>query len=110
MGDGLDQATARRRAKELGGIAISARKGLTGKWNTGGWGKPGVWIVVSLDRHAVLDDGGQPARGTALSTATGRCHSCGHPRDDHAEDGCQAPVSIDGDGPYDCNCQEREAW
>lgn len=54
----MDQTTARRRAKELGGIAVSARPGSTGRWNLGGWPtEKDVWIVVSLDRKQVLDDG-----------------------------------------------------
>lgn len=58
MRAGLDQATARRRAKELGGIAVSARQGSTGRWNLGGWPtEKDVWIVVSLDKKEVLDDG-----------------------------------------------------
>ena len=58
MGNGMDQGTARRRAKELGGIAVSARRGSTGNWNTGGWpSDKDVWIVVDPDRRTVLDDG-----------------------------------------------------
>lgn len=67
MGNGMDQGTARRRAKELRGIAVSARKGTTGKWNTGGWpSEKDAWIVVSLDHKAVLDDG--PETGDEPST------------------------------------------
>jgi hypothetical protein len=58
MGSGLDQTTARRRAKFLHGIAVSARKGSTGRWVTGGWaGVTDVWIVLTLDGKVVLDDG-----------------------------------------------------
>ncbi|MFE9833954.1 hypothetical protein ACFYP4_02225 [Streptomyces sp. NPDC005551] len=59
MGDGMEQGEARRRAKELGGIAVSARRGSTGNWNIGGWPEAkDVWIVISLDQRVVLDDGG----------------------------------------------------
>lgn len=59
MGNGMEQGEARRRAKELGGIAVSARRGSTGNWNIGGWPEANdVWIVISLDRRLVLDDGG----------------------------------------------------
>lgn len=58
MGNGYDQTTARRRAKFLSGIAVSARKGSTGKWITGGWAKADdVWIVLDLTGTVVLDDG-----------------------------------------------------
>jgi hypothetical protein len=58
----MEQGAARRRAKELGGIAVSARKGSTGKWNIGGWpSDKDVWIVISPDKKAVLDDGGAGA-------------------------------------------------
>lgn len=55
---GLTQAEARRRAKRLGGIAVEARK-RTGHWLLGGWAsqKDAVWIVVSIDRVWILDDG-----------------------------------------------------
>lgn len=58
MGNGMDQGAARRRARELGGIAVSAQRGSTGNWNTGGWPcDKDVWIVVALDGRTVLDDG-----------------------------------------------------
>lgn len=59
----MNQAEARRRAKELGGLAVSARQrfdsgGAPAGWNLGGWpGQKGeTWIVVSLDKKTVLDD------------------------------------------------------
>lgn len=59
----MTQTEARRRAKELGGIAVSARPrfdsgGAFAGWNTGGWpGRKGkTWIVMALDRRTVLDD------------------------------------------------------
>jgi hypothetical protein len=64
MGNGMDQGTARRRARELGGIATMARKGTTGKWITGGWAtKKDVWIVLSIDHQVVLDEGDGPTPG-----------------------------------------------
>ncbi len=61
----MDQTTARRRAKELGGIAVSARPESTGRWNLGGWPtEKDVRIVVSLDRKQGLDDGpASPLKG-----------------------------------------------
>lgn len=55
---GLDQATARRIARELGGIAQQARMmPLTGRWRTGGWAdKTTVWIVTDLSGTEVLAD------------------------------------------------------
>ena len=56
---GLTQTEARRKAKELGGIAIWARWSKAKQsWDTGGWAnQPGeVWIVVSVDRKSVLLD------------------------------------------------------
>jgi len=57
----MDQTTARRRAKELGGIAIEARPRVTGGWLIGGWPhqKGATWIVVDLLKTQVLDDGSQ---------------------------------------------------
>lgn len=59
----MKQEEARRRAKELGGLAVSARQrfdsgGAPAGWNIGGWPnqKGETWIVVSLDRKEVLDD------------------------------------------------------
>lgn len=56
----MDQAEARRRARELGGIALTARpkNSPRGGWLIGGWPDAGkdVWIVVSTDRTEVLDD------------------------------------------------------
>ena len=42
MGDGLDQGVARQRAKAVGGLAVSARRGSGGDWKTwsGGAVKP----------------------------------------------------------------------
>ncbi|MET7904365.1 hypothetical protein ABZS86_24055 [Streptomyces sp. NPDC005355] len=57
-GDGMDQGAARRRAKELDGIAVGARKGSTGNWLLGGWPSENeAWIIVSPDKKKVLDDG-----------------------------------------------------
>lgn len=59
-GQGLEQGAARRRARELGGIAVSARprSGSRGGWHLDGWpSSKDVWIVISLDRQVVLDDG-----------------------------------------------------
>jgi hypothetical protein len=63
MGNGMEQGEARRRARELGGIAVSARPSSTpGKWTIGGWpSEKDVWIVVSIDKKRVLDDGGAGA-------------------------------------------------
>jgi hypothetical protein len=61
-GPGLEQGAARHRARELEGIAVSARprNSADGGWHLGGWPQAGdVWIVVSLDRREVLDDGGE---------------------------------------------------
>lgn len=59
----MEQSEARRRAKELGGIATNAYQrydsgGAPAGWRIGGWpGQKGeTWIVVSLDRRTVLDD------------------------------------------------------
>jgi hypothetical protein len=55
----MEQGEARKRAKELGGIAVGARLSpSTGCWIIGGWsGQAEEWIVVTLDKTAVLDDG-----------------------------------------------------
>lgn len=72
MGDGMEQGEARRRARDLGGIAVSARNPEKyNRWRLGGWPEADdVWIVISLDRTVVLDDGsgrvysmGEPGRG-----------------------------------------------
>lgn len=56
---GMTQGEARRRARELGGIAVSARLGKTGRWNIGGWPKANdVWIVIDRNRKTILDEGG----------------------------------------------------
>lgn len=62
----MNQTEARRRAKELGGIAVSARPkfdsgGAPAGWNLGGWPnqKGETWIVISANRKGpktVLDD------------------------------------------------------
>lgn len=56
---GMEQGEARRRAKELGGIALSARNPERCKpWRLGGWPlADDVWIVISLDHSVILDDG-----------------------------------------------------
>lgn len=63
----MNQTEARRRAGELGGIAVSARPkfdsgGAPVGWNIGGWPnqKGETWIVVSLDKGTVLDDRDHP--------------------------------------------------
>lgn len=76
MGNGMEQGEARRKAKELGGIAVSARKSSTGtKWNLGGWPTAkDVWIVISLDRQVVLADGGpgDPCPASPPSASDGK--------------------------------------
>lgn len=63
-GPGLDQATARRRARELGGLAVAAHIDHTGCWNTDGWpADQTAWIVTTLARRVILDDGSAPATG-----------------------------------------------
>lgn len=63
----MNQTEARRRAKELGGIAVSARPkfdsgGAPAGWQLGGWPnqKDETWIVVSVPKkgqpQVVLDD------------------------------------------------------
>jgi hypothetical protein len=63
LGGTVKQEEARRRATELGGIAVSAHMkfdsgGAPAGWRLGGWPeqKGETWIVVSLDRRQVLDD------------------------------------------------------
>lgn len=64
-GPGMDQGSARRRAKELGGIARSARPGRNG-WITGGWPTAGdVWIVVLGDLTFVDGPADSPGTGEA---------------------------------------------
>jgi hypothetical protein len=61
-GPGLDQATARRRARELEGIAAAAHKDSAGRWSTDGWPTDQTaWIVTSLAGRIILDDGHAPA-------------------------------------------------
>lgn len=63
-GPGLDQTTARRRARELGGIAAAAHKDSAGRWSTDGWPTDQTaWIVTSLAGRIILDDGHAPATG-----------------------------------------------
>ena len=59
VGPGFTQREARKRAKELDGIAISARRSPDGtRWIIGGWTSGAdPWIVMSLDRTEILDDG-----------------------------------------------------
>lgn len=59
----MKQEEARRRARELGGVAIHAYQrfdsgGAPAGWRIGGWpGQKGeTWIVVSPNRDKVLDD------------------------------------------------------
>jgi hypothetical protein len=59
----VDQTAARNRAKELGGIATTARRSkTTGEWLVGGWDSDNeTWIVISAyDPRVVLDDGEAP--------------------------------------------------
>jgi len=55
----MERNDADRRAKELGGIAVGARRSpTTGCWILPQWlTKTDTWIVVTPDRTAVLDDG-----------------------------------------------------
>jgi len=57
-GKGFTQTEARRRAKELDGVAISARpNSRNDRWILGGWpSEDEVWIVISLDHKKILDD------------------------------------------------------
>lgn len=60
MAKGMEQGEARRRAKELGGIAVEARwSEAKQKWVTGGWASAAgkAWIVINTDYQVVLDDG-----------------------------------------------------
>lgn len=59
----MKQEEARRRARELGGVAVSAHRrvdvnGVAYGWRLGGWPnqKGETWIVVTLDKKHVLDD------------------------------------------------------
>jgi hypothetical protein len=53
----MKQGEARRRAKELGGIAIHAYPRANGGFRIGGWpnNKGMTWVVVDLNRRNVLD-------------------------------------------------------
>jgi hypothetical protein len=82
----MNQGLARRRAHELGGIAVGARwKG--DRWLLGGWpnAKDETWIVVSLDKTMVLDDGcgrescGQDTEQKSGYTTHGRWFGPGEP-------------------------------
>lgn len=56
LGPGMDQSSARRVAKAIGGIAQGARRGKT-NWITGGWAPHDIWIVTTLDARQVIHDG-----------------------------------------------------
>lgn len=63
----MKQEEARRRARELGGIAVSAHQkfdsgGAPAGWRLGGWPnqKGETWIVVSPNKQTVLDDSRTP--------------------------------------------------
>lgn len=63
----MNQTDARRRAKELNGVAIHAYRksegsGPSAGWRIGGWPhqKGETWIVVSQDLSTVLDDSPSP--------------------------------------------------
>jgi hypothetical protein len=63
-GPGMSQGEARKRAKELGGIAVGARKSKSesGHWIIGGWSsQTEAWIVVDTTKTAILDDGANTA-------------------------------------------------
>lgn len=69
---GMDQITARRRAKELGGTARMAKRLVrSGRWATDVWGgdPDGVWIVTDFDNTTILDSG--PARPDDMADYTG---------------------------------------
>ena len=88
-GPGMDQATARRRAKELGGVARSARRstGADGGWHLGGWPSAAdVWIVTALDGKTVLDDGVIPERPDLSEVG---CPDCGAV----AGERCRSPLT-----------------
>lgn len=58
----MDQSTARKRAKELGGIAKQAWLSDTGTWMTGGWPSTPrkeftCWVVTDLAGREVLEHG-----------------------------------------------------
>jgi hypothetical protein len=62
-GLGYDQGDARRRARDLGGIAVAAwpHRSDPTRWNVGGWASSDErWIVISLDGQIVLDDNPAP--------------------------------------------------
>lgn len=62
MRQGMEQGEARRRARELGGIAVEARWSEAKQtWVTGGWAnQPGsAWIVVDAGNAGVLADGAE---------------------------------------------------
>lgn len=57
--EGMDQGTARRVAKRMGGIAVEARwSAAKGKWETGGWASEAgkAWVVMDLSGRTVLAD------------------------------------------------------
>lgn len=58
------KADAKGRARELGGIAVTARwSNSLGKWITDGFkGWHNEWIVVSADGRTVLDDDGRTVK------------------------------------------------
>lgn len=65
MSLGMDQTSARRKARELNGVAVSARNpdrntpngDISQMWRIGGWPlKDDVWIVVDRERKVVLCD------------------------------------------------------
>lgn len=69
---GLDQVTARRRAKELEGVARGAKRLVrSGRWTYGIWANDpaAVWVVTDLDGTTILDSG--PARPDDLADYTG---------------------------------------
>jgi hypothetical protein len=56
----MDQSAARKRAKELGGIAVGARwSDKRQSWVIGGYSPHAQWIVIDIAKAIVLDDGAQ---------------------------------------------------
>lgn len=54
----MEQTEARRRAEELGGIAVGAKWSVAKqRWITGGYSPHPEWIVVDINHAVVLDDG-----------------------------------------------------
>jgi hypothetical protein len=69
---GLSQSTARKIAREVGGVATQARLSpSTGRWIIGGWAnRYTVWIVTDLAGTEVLAD--QEVSAGTLGPARGK--------------------------------------